>query len=139
MPDDRWSLRLNAELADLAEIRQFVHEAAAPAGLAPEDLSGVLLAVDEALTNVIIHGYAGRGGPVEIEIAGQPGKLVIHLRDAAGAFDPTGVPAPDLNIPLEERTPGGLGIHLMRQVMDQLTYRRRPDGGNELTMIKQVR
>jgi anti-sigma regulatory factor (Ser/Thr protein kinase) len=46
------------------------------------------------------------------------------------------MPAPDLTGPAEERKPGGLGIHLIRQVMDQLIYRRPEDGGNELTLIK---
>jgi len=132
------SLRLTAEPKALARIRRFVQESSEAFGVTPADVPGVLLAVDEAVTNIIVHGYAGRGGPVEIEISRSPGALVIRLRDEARPFDPTGAPAPDLAVPLEERTPGRLGIHLIRQVMNELIYRRHPDGRNELTMMKKV-
>ena len=131
-------LRLTVELKDLAQIRRFVQESAEAFGVAARDVPNVLLAVDEAVTNVILHGYAGHGGPIEIVVSRLPGALVIRLHDEARPFDPTGVPAPDLTIPLVERAPGGLGIHLIRQIMDELSYRRRPGGGNELTMIKQI-
>jgi serine/threonine-protein kinase RsbW len=130
------SLRLNAELTDLPQIRHFILESAGALGVAPAEVANVVLAVDEAVTNVIVHGYAGHGGPVEIEVTGRPGALVVRLRDHAQPFDPSGMPAPDLTGPAEERSPGGLGIHLIRQVMDQLIYRRPLDGGNELTLIK---
>ena len=130
------SLRLNAELKDLPQIRHFILESAGALGVASAEVANVVLAVDEAVTNVIVHGYAGQGGPVEIEVTGPPGALVVRLRDHAQPFDPSGMPAPDLTGPAEERKPGGLGIHLIRQVMDQLIYRRPEDGGNELTLIK---
>ena len=130
------SLRLNAELKDLPQIRHFILESAGALGVASAEVAKIVLAVDEAVTNVILHGYGGRGGPVEIEVSGRPGELVIRLRDHARPFDPTGMPAPDLTGPAEERRPGGLGVHLIRQVMDQLIYRRPEDGGNELTLIK---
>ena len=130
------ALRLTAELQDLARIRRFVQESAEGFGVPRADVPNVVLAVEEAVTNIILHGYAGRGGPLEIEIARPPGALVIRVCDEARPFDPTGVPAPDLTIPLEERAPGGLGVFLIRQIMDELIYRRQPDGGNELTMIK---
>jgi serine/threonine-protein kinase RsbW len=126
-------------LKDLARIRGFVEESAMICGISPTDLPGVLLAVDEAVTNIILYGYAGGSGPVEIAVSRLPDALVIHLRDEAPPFDPTSVPAPDLTIPPEERVPGGLGIYLIRQSMDELSYRQRPDGGNELTMIKKAR
>jgi len=131
-------LRLAAELKDLAQIRHFVQDAAGAFGVVPDVLPDLLLAVDEAVTNVIVHGYAGRGGPVEIKVARQPDALTIRLRDEARPFDPTGVPAPDLTAPLDERASGGLGIYLIRQAMDELIYHRQPGGGNELTMIKRM-
>jgi len=130
------SLRLNAELKDLPQIRHFILESAGALGVASAEVAKIVLAVDEAVTNVILHGYGGRGGPVEIEVSGRPGELVIRLRDHARPFDPTGMPAPDLTGPAEERRPGGLGVHLIRQVMDQLIYRRPEEGGNELILIK---
>jgi serine/threonine-protein kinase RsbW len=136
--DSSTLLRLAAELKDLSNIRRFVAESAEELGVLPASLPGVLLAVDEAVTNVILHGYGGQGGPVEIEVSGSPDALIIHLRDEAAPFDPTSVPTPDLEASPEQRAPGGLGVHLMRQAMDQLLYRRPASGGNELTMIKRV-
>ena len=136
--DHSFLLRLTAEPKALAQIRRFVQESSEAFGLAPGDVPGVLLAVDEAVTNIIVHGYAGRGGPVEIEMTRSPGALVIRLRDEARPFDPTGVPEPDLTVPLEEQAPGRLGIHLIRRVMNELIYRRQPGGRNELTMMKRV-
>jgi serine/threonine-protein kinase RsbW len=132
------TLRLAAELADLAQFRLFVQESAGACGVAAGDVVNIVLAVDEAVTNVILHGYAGRCGAVELEVTRAQDALVIRLRDEAAPFDPTGVAAPDLTVSPLERASGGLGLHLIRQVMDQLTYRRLPGGGNELTMSKRI-
>jgi anti-sigma regulatory factor (Ser/Thr protein kinase) len=130
------SLRTTAELENLAEIRRFVEETASALGVAPAVISGVILAVDEAVSNIITHGYQGQGGIVEIEVGRERDALVIRLRDEAAPFDPTSVPPPDLTLSLEQRTPGGLGIHLIRQTMDEMTHRLTPQGGNELTLVK---
>jgi serine/threonine-protein kinase RsbW len=61
------------------------------------------------------------------------------LRDHAPLFDPTSAPMPDLTRPLEEREPGGLGLYLTRQMVDDWQYRVLPDDGNELTLIKQIK
>jgi anti-sigma regulatory factor (Ser/Thr protein kinase) len=95
-----------------------------------------MIALDEALTNVILHGYRGRAGEVAIEIEGRGRDLVIRLRDDAPPYDPRRVSAPDCAAPLARRPLGGLGVFLMRECMDELTHRRMPSGGNELTMIK---
>jgi serine/threonine-protein kinase RsbW len=136
-PDFPYKLSLQATLADLARIRQFVEKAVLASGCAPADTTLLVLAVDEAVTNTIVHGYAGRRGFVEVAI-GQQGKLtIIRVRDAAPPFDPTTVAAPDLHTPLDRRPPGGLGIYLMRRIADMLTYRTGPGGGNEITLVKQ--
>jgi anti-sigma regulatory factor (Ser/Thr protein kinase) len=131
-------LRLEAEVRDLAQIRRFVQESAAAFRVAESDVLHIVLAVDEAVTNVILHGYGGKGGLVEIEVTRLPDALEILLRDEARPFDPTGAPARDLSVPFAERGPGGLGLHLIRTIMDQISYRLPPGGGNELTMIKRV-
>lgn len=132
------TLCLTAELKDLARIRGFVQESTAAFSVPPDVLSGILLAVDEAVTNVILHGYAGRGGPLEVEFSHPPGLLIIRLRDEAPLFDPTVVPEPDLDASLEQRAPGGLGIYLIRQAMDEVEHASRPCGGNELTLTKRL-
>jgi serine/threonine-protein kinase RsbW len=129
-------LFLTATLSDLARIREFVEAQATDLGVPAGEIPTLILAVDEAATNVIIHGYHRQGGPIEVEVALEQATLMVYLRDLAPVFDPTRVPPPDLSIPLFDRPPGGLGIHLMRQTMDELIHRPRPGGGNELIMLR---
>jgi serine/threonine-protein kinase RsbW len=129
-------LRIAAETKNLAEIRCFVQEKASALGLDPATVPKVILAVDEAVSNIIIHGYQCQGGAVEIEVGQERDALVIRIRDEAPPFDPTIVPAPDVTLPLKKRIPGGLGIHLIKQIMDEMTHRVTPQGGNELTLVK---
>jgi anti-sigma regulatory factor (Ser/Thr protein kinase) len=130
------SLHIAAELNNLAETRRFVEETASALGVDPAVVPGVILAVDEAVSNIIAHGYRGQAGTVEIELSREGDALVIRLRDEAAPFDPTSVPPPDLTLSLEQRTPGGMGIHLIRQIVDEMTHRVMPQGGNELTLVK---
>jgi len=135
-------LRVDAELAHLAQVRQFVETAALALG-APADIADALvLAVDECATNVIEHGYGGRGGQLEVEIR-RDGRavdavLIVVLRDNAPLFDPTQLPQPDVSRPLEERPVGGLGAFLVRQLVDRVDYRVTARGGNELTLVKRL-
>jgi serine/threonine-protein kinase RsbW len=133
-----YSLCLAAELKNLAMIRSFVQESAAALGVAPAIISDLLSAVDEAATNVIIHGYQGQQGTIEIEVKREAMDVVVHVRDNAPPFDPTTVPSPDLTRPLGERPPGGLGIYLIRQYMDEVIHRLTPQGGNELILKKSI-
>ncbi len=130
------SLRIAAEFKNLTEIRRFVQETALAFGVDLAAIKDMMLAVDEAACNIIAHGYQGQGGVIEIEVGREGDDVVIRLRDEATPFDPARVPPPDLTVPLEQRTAGGLGIHLIRQVMDEMTHRVMPQGGNELTLVK---
>jgi serine/threonine-protein kinase RsbW len=130
------SLRIAAEVKNLSEIRCFVQETASALGLDPATVPKVILAVDEAVSNIIVHGYQRQEGIVEIEVSQERDALVIRIRDEAPPFDPTIVPAPDVTLPLEKRIPGGLGIHLIRKIMDEMAHRVIPQGGNELTLVK---
>ena len=75
-------------------------------------------------------------GPVACGWGGEAGELRVILSDSAPLFDPPQVPPPDFYLPLEDRPLGGLGVHMMRQLTDDLVYRVAPDGGNELTFVK---
>ena len=130
------SLRIAAELKNLSEIRRFIKETASALGVDPATIHNVPLAVDEAVTNIIVHGYQCQGGAIEIEVEREGDALVIRIRDDAPPFDPAVIPPPDLTLPLAQRTPGGLGIYLIRQVMDEMTHRATPQGGNELILVK---
>jgi serine/threonine-protein kinase RsbW len=125
-----------AEVGRLAEIRQFVEEVSASMEVEDPVAYDVALATDEAVCNVIKHGYRQTGGQIELCIVRAEDNLIICIRDSAPAFDPTAQPGPDVTVPLEERSPGGLGIFLMRQVMDEMLYQRLPDGRNELILVR---
>jgi serine/threonine-protein kinase RsbW len=96
----------------------------------------LVLAVEEAVTNIILHGYEGGSGVITILIQPNDGSVEIVLQDDAPPFDPTRVPAPRLDLPLDERPLGGLGIYIMRKHSDEVKYQRTPSGLNELTLVK---
>ncbi len=131
-------LRVAAELHNLETIRRFVEDSALTLHADQDAALDLAQAVDECVTNIIEHGYDGQSGSIEVEVDRAAENLTIVLRDHAPPFDPTGVPPPDLTLPLEKREPGGLGIYLTRQMVDDWRYRSLPDG-NELTLIKQIK
>jgi len=122
----------------VAEVRGAVREVATACDAEPECLDDLVQAVDEATTNVIVHGYAGATGPIDVDVARVGGSIVITIEDQAAPYDPTGAPEPDLSVPPEERRPGGMGIHLMRAALDRIEHRARPGGGNILTMTRRL-
>ena len=128
----------SAELKNLAAIRQFVQETAATLQADANAVHDVVLAVDEMAANVMVHGYRGNPGTVEVEVRPEGSALRVCLRDHAPPFDPTLHPMPDLTLPLEERPVGGLGVYLTRTLMDEVTYRVTLQGGNELTLVKKA-
>jgi len=130
-------LRIPADLGKLADMRQFVREQAAQLGADGEAIDDIVTAVDELVTNSIVHGYRGAEGTVEVEVEASNGSVLVRLRDEAPAFDPTKVPDPDVTLPLELRPKGGMGIYLSLQATDGLAY-RRTDTGNELTLSKRL-
>ncbi len=131
-------LRVAAELNNLETIRHFVEESARTLHVDQNTAFDLAQAVDECATNIVEHGYRGQPGSIEIEIERVGELLTIKLRDQAPAFDPTGVPPPDLTLSLEAREPGGLGVYLARHMVDEMRHRTLPEGGNELTMIKRA-
>ena len=131
-----FSFTIAAELQNLAKLRRFVAETAATLEVEPEAIGDIQLAVDEAATNIIRHGYQNQPGQIEVEMSQIADDIIIWLRDEAPPFDPTTVRQPDLTSPLHKRPPGGLGIYLMRQNVDEIHHRLTAKGGNELTLIK---
>ena len=133
------TLRIDADLAALAGVRRFIRETAAGAGAPVECLEDLVQAVDEAATNVITHGYEGGAGWLEVSATTEGENLVIRIEDAAPAYDPTTRPEPDLTVPPLHRRPGGMGVHLIREATDAMSYRPRPGGGNILTLVRSMR
>jgi serine/threonine-protein kinase RsbW len=139
MADRQATLHISAELHNLAAIRCFVEDNAIAFNADQTAADELVCAVDECATNIIVHGYRGQPGTIEIEMKRDDAALIVYLRDHAPLFDPTGRPSPDLSQPLEGRPPGGFGIYLTRQSVDNMLYRVMAKGGNELILIKQLR
>lgn len=126
-----------ATVRDLNDIREFLENAIMTLG-GGEDVAGdLVLAVNEAVTNTLLHGYGEETpGAVAVSVEADGGDLRVRLIDDAPRFDPTSVPPPDIHRPLEERPLGGLGVHMMRQLTDELVYHLTDEGRNELLFIK---
>jgi serine/threonine-protein kinase RsbW len=120
-------------LDSLEAIRNFVGDAAARAGLDAGAVYRLSLAVDEVASNVVIHGYQENGcsGSIEVESAIEDGMLVLRMFDTSPEYAPGdhAVLPDDLAAPLEDREPGGLGLFLTAQSVDDFRYERR-DGRN---------
>ena len=134
-------IEITAHPEFLCVARSAVRKANELAGLADKDIDSVTLAVDEALTNVIRHSYGGPcSKPIIIRyqiIPAQdlhPAALEITIRDFGRQVDPKSIKGRDL----DEIRPGGLGVHIIQSVMDQVEYSCPPDGGMQLTMKKFV-
>jgi serine/threonine-protein kinase RsbW len=129
--------RFSCSLNNLETICDYVTNYAKQAGLNEAETYAVQLAVDEASTNIIEHGY-GQECPERIDITCEvlEDGLKIVIYDDAVPFNPESVPDPEMNVSLEELKPRGLGIYLIRQMMDEVRYEPTQDRGNTLTMIK---
>lgn len=127
----------DARQENLAALLDFAREACERAGLAADECHDVRLAVEEVCANVIAHGYAGRApGPVSVAIEARDDAVVVRVEDRAPVFAPDDAPAPALDADWASRPVGGLGLHLVRRIMDEVRHEPRADGGNRLTLVR---
>ncbi len=134
------SVRFAAKFEFLDEIREYVGDIARKGGFGDKDVYNIQLATDEAASNIIEHAYDGRSdGVLDLSCGMETDAIKIILIDYGEPFDPSVVPIPDLKADLSERKIGGLGIFLMRKLMDEVHYEPRVDKSNVLTMIKHKR
>lgn len=132
-------LRLKAILENVPVAIECVSQLAESAGFDQGALYEIQLAVDEACANVVQHAYEGSDpGDMEISCRFEDQTLSIRVRDWGWGFDPNGVEVPDVEAPLEERTLGGLGLFIVRNVMDDVKFTFDAVLGNELTMSKRL-
>ena len=103
----------------------------------PDTAFLVSLAIDEMVTNCIKYGYDDAGEHViNVQLSVSDHQLAMVVIDDGHPFNPLDAPVPDLSLSMEDRPIGGLGIHLLRQLADQMTYERRGDM-NHVTLLKQ--
>lgn len=114
-------------------IRSSVHAAARMCGFAEGAAQNIVLAVDEACQNIIVHAYSGQGdGNIILTLYRDRDGLLVHVRDFAPPIDPTRIKPRDLT----DLRPGQLGSHFMHEIMDIVTFHPLSGGGNLLEMLK---
>jgi anti-sigma regulatory factor (Ser/Thr protein kinase) len=130
-----FSLQLPAELDHLPIFLDHVRQTAQAAGLADAQGTRLELAVEEALVNVFNHAYARQDSPgaVTCKVGIEADGLTVEIVDEGPPFDPLARPDPDTTLELEQRQPGGLGIFMIRELTDEVRYRRE-EGRNVLTI-----
>ena len=131
-------LTVLAGASQVASICDFVAQTGQDLGLDYRLIYDLQLAVDEACINVIRHAYDGSDREIEVSIDLTEEGVQAVIRDWGASFDPHSVPDPDVSATLHERSPGGLGLFLMRNVMDSVDFQFEGERGNTLTMIRRL-
>lgn len=138
--DHTFKLEVPSSTENLAIIRDFVSRVGERAGLGPEEIAKLELAVDEGCANVIEHAY-GRDVTKEVwvRVTFDDSIIEITITDTGKGFDPASVPQQDIESLAAARKSGGLGIRLIRTLMDDVRYDIAPGVKNELRMTKKLR
>jgi anti-sigma regulatory factor (Ser/Thr protein kinase) len=136
----KFKLQVPSTTENLAMIREFAAHVGAQAGMDDSAVSKLELAVDEACANVIEHAYgADTSQEVTVRAVFDEETLQIIVEDSGRRFDPTRIPAEDLRTLVAERRTGGLGMQLMKSLMDEVHYEVTPEQTNQLRMVKRLR
>jgi serine/threonine-protein kinase RsbW len=136
MSDVLWVRGVEAELPRLIE---FAENFACRCGLPDPERARLLVVLEELFTNAVRYGYpdAASDGRIEVALAAKRGRIQIDFSDDGAPFDPLAERSPELDRPPAERPLGGLGLHIMRSLVDEARYRR--DGGrNRLTLVRRL-
>lgn len=135
MPEE---ITLSNSLPEIRNVMQRLEELAEQWHLDNRILFDISLTLDELLTNIISYGYQDdRAHQIRIGIELKAGQIIIVLQDDGSEFNPLSAKSPDFRAGLKEKPIGGLGIHLVRKMMDQVDYRREA-GLNILTLTKNL-
>ena len=130
------SITLTNDVQEVPRLNVFVDEVCKDMGCDMETTMRMNLAIEEAVVNVIDYAYpSGTVGSIDIKVTIYDNHMEFVISDSGTPFDPTKKEDVDISLPVEERRIGGLGIHLVRQLMDKINYERK-DGRNILTLIK---
>ncbi|MET0543351.1 MAG: ATP-binding protein [Variovorax sp.] len=133
------SITRTATLDNLPALLEVADRACRQAGASAEDRDAVRLAVEEVSVNVMTHGYADEPpGPITLAIDWGTTPMTIEIADRARTFDPHSLAPAAVDTAWDERPIGGLGWHLVQQMVDEVRYRPDPERGNHLTLIKRI-
>ena len=133
MPEGHYSLVMRNDIQQIPTLAEWLEMI----GLPQELNMPINLALEEAVSNVMLYAYPGKSGQVLVECDKKEKQLIFTISDSGVPFDPTKQEEPDVTQSAEERPIGGLGIFLVRQIMDDIRYERK-DNKNILTLTKRI-
>jgi anti-sigma regulatory factor (Ser/Thr protein kinase) len=132
------SIVLANEISEVSKLNDFIEEIGREFAIAPDGLFNLKLVLEEAVVNVINYAYPKEEHEfIYLSASMHEGSIVLVLTDTGKAFDPTAAPEADITLSADERQIGGLGIFLIRQIMNEVKY-ERIDGKNILTLEKKL-
>jgi serine/threonine-protein kinase RsbW len=132
----KYSMSVQASTEHLAEVRDFVAKHASEFGFKKQDVADIRLAVDEAYTNIIKHSYKNDEQKlVDIQLGYNGNEFWISLLDTGESFDPASYTEPDVRKKIKEKKRGGVGVYLIRKLMDEVKY-LNVGSKNEIRMVK---
>jgi len=135
----RYQMTRAAELESLSVFREFISDCCGRHNVPDETVFQLKLAVDEACTNVIEHGYKGMDpGSIILSFRIESDRILVQITDFGHVFEPADAPKPGLEAALVDRPLGGLGLYLIYQTMDNIDYESSEDG-NTLTFTKFIK
>ena len=129
------SFTIDSDILEIPKVSLALDRELRVHGFLDEEILDSQLAVEEAITNVIVHGYERVTGKIVITCRITNGLAEVQIEDYAPPFNPLSIPDPDITEDIEDRKIGGLGVFLIRQVMDDVVYRYE-NGKNILVMVK---
>jgi serine/threonine-protein kinase RsbW len=133
-------LKVKSKTENLSIIRDFINSSAADAGLKADVIESIILAVDEACTNIIKHAYKSfPDGELIIKTKSTLNRFIISITDFGNSFEPEMIPEPDLQKYYRQRRVGGLGMYLMKTLMDDVKYKSIPGKYNEVLLSKNLK
>jgi anti-sigma regulatory factor (Ser/Thr protein kinase) len=134
--EHRIALRNNIE--EINRLHTFIEEVGEMVALPMKTVMNLNLVLEEAVTNVILYAYPKEEHEyIHLTAKEQEGKLIFILTDSGKAFDPTQAPDADITLSADDRQIGGLGIFLIRKIMNEVKY-ERIEGKNVLTLEKEL-
>jgi serine/threonine-protein kinase RsbW len=132
-------LTVKSKTENLSQIRDFVSNAALIAGFDQSTADKIILAVDEACTNIIKHAYKYYpDGTIIVKIKISGSTFVVEILDHGNAFKPDSVSTPDIEEYYKQHRVGGLGMYLMKTLMDEVKYNSIPGKYNKVKLSKKI-
>jgi len=128
-----------AEPKYLPKVRNFAEKYGKSQGFSRKDINGLKISLDEICSNIVLYAYKGmERGEIHIEIERQNDSVIVYISDNGVEFDYQSVKAPNLEQYVEKRLRGGLGLHLVKTINDEVHYERVGDR-NIYTLLKSLK